>query len=585
MYRKNKYQTGDGNRVAFEEAEFNSRPTQRVLPYISPVANMGDSNLLDIATAIYGSAQSFKPENYYQQGSKESYGKYKIKNNSDQDYYINPEEFAKNPAGSNVFMDKTQKTDYYTTKMLQDRSKSAPELFANVTGYNSVTNTPTYEGKMKPGDIFESSEPNADYLGFLKGNGMYIPNATGNINSNGQFQFNNAPRPLTEPAYIQPKNLKRGGGIDNPGFKALPIEVQNKIIKKQGGNVYTDTMSDFYSNTYADEAMQEFGGEYNIEEEDVFLTPIELEKMEKGGGIPERYQRKGFTKVGAKKDSNRPGKKWMVLAKKGDQYKIVHGGFVGMKDYTQHRSEKRQDRFWDRMGGRNSAKAKDPFSPLYWHKRFGTWAEGGEPLLEYQTLGSWPPVGFDINNPMGLPNFQDPRFGQTGNYADYKGPQVGPSATSQIPDILTGNMGPYVGPEKTLPTVENVSSTAEQMYNGFNRFMDSKGVQTFGKIGAAAVNIARPLNRMLQAREEDARREDLKNAYLADNAFNTIGADLSGSQGDYDLNTGYLRPNDKVISRQGKYGLEIKDLGSDVVDIDDDLFAELKAAGVDIRLL
>ena len=30
------------------------------------------------------------------------------------------------------------------------------------------------------------------------------------------------------------------------------------------------------------------------------------------------------------------------------------------------------------MGGRNGPKAKDPFSPLYWHKRFGTWAEGGE---------------------------------------------------------------------------------------------------------------------------------------------------------------------------------------------------------------
>jgi hypothetical protein len=30
------------------------------------------------------------------------------------------------------------------------------------------------------------------------------------------------------------------------------------------------------------------------------------------------------------------------------------------------------------MGGKNSAKATDPFSPLYWHKRFGTWQEGGQ---------------------------------------------------------------------------------------------------------------------------------------------------------------------------------------------------------------
>lgn len=106
----------------------------------------------------------------------------------------------------------------------------------------------------------------------------------------------------------------------------------------------------------------------------------------KGGSIPERYKKMGFNKVGVKKKSTRPGKKWMVLAKKGDKYKVVHGGYKGMKDFTQHKNKKRQKRFWDRMGGKDSAKAKDPFSPLYWHKRFGTWEAGGE-LDEYQTKG------------------------------------------------------------------------------------------------------------------------------------------------------------------------------------------------------
>lgn len=112
----------------------------------------------------------------------------------------------------------------------------------------------------------------------------------------------------------------------------------------------------------------------------------EMEEM-RNGGIPNRYKNMGFNKVGVKKKSNRPGKKWMVLAKKGDKYKVVHGGYKGMKDFTQHRNENRRDRFWNRMGGRNSAKATDPFSPLYWHKRFGTWAEGGEPQNEgFQAL-------------------------------------------------------------------------------------------------------------------------------------------------------------------------------------------------------
>lgn len=115
--------------------------------------------------------------------------------------------------------------------------------------------------------------------------------------------------------------------------------------------------------------------------------PADMDEYALGGGIPERYKNMGFNKVGVKKESNRPGKKWMVLAKKGDKYKVVHGGYKGMKDFTQHGSEKRKDHFWDRMGGRDSAKAKDPFSPLYWHKKFGTWAEGGEPQNEgFQAL-------------------------------------------------------------------------------------------------------------------------------------------------------------------------------------------------------
>ena len=112
--------------------------------------------------------------------------------------------------------------------------------------------------------------------------------------------------------------------------------------------------------------------------EDYFKNLYPLTEYNKGGGIPERYRNMGFTNVGAKKQSTRPGKKWMVLAKKGDDYKVVHGGYKGMQDFKQHHSEQRKENFWSRMGGRNSSKATDPFSPLYWHKRFGTWEQGGE---------------------------------------------------------------------------------------------------------------------------------------------------------------------------------------------------------------
>jgi len=137
------------------------------------------------------------------------------------------------------------------------------------------------------------------------------------------------------------------------------------------------TLADDYLNSVSDYMQYNEGNDNEEEEKDSDMTMGEMEEM-KMGGIPQRYKNRGFTKVGVKRKSDRAGKKWMVLAKKDDKYKIVHGGYVGMKDFSQHHSEKRKDNFWNRMGGRDSAKANDPFSPLYWHKRFGTWAYGGD---------------------------------------------------------------------------------------------------------------------------------------------------------------------------------------------------------------
>lgn len=130
-----------------------------------------------------------------------------------------------------------------------------------------------------------------------------------------------------------------------------------------------------------------------------------IKKMEDGGSIPERYRNMGFSRVGQKKASTNEGKKWMVLAKKGDQYKVVHGGYKGMQDFKQHGSEQRKENFWNRMGGRNSSKATDPFSPLYWHKRLGTWEEGGQ-LPQYED-GGWIDKIIEMFNPLSWFNSED----------------------------------------------------------------------------------------------------------------------------------------------------------------------------------
>ena len=180
----------------------------------------------------------------------------------------------------------------------------------------------------------------------------------------------------------KPKSMKDGGDPD--GEMALgQIDATIEKLQKLRQFIQPDsdlepwvnsklTLMDDYSAAVSDYMT------HNPEAHEEMEEPqgLPMEEM-KNGGIPQRYKNMGFTHVGQKKQGD--GKhKWKVLAKKGDQYKVVQGGWRGMQDFSQHHSEKRKERFWDRMGGRNSSKATDPFSPLYWHKRFGTWEEGGE---------------------------------------------------------------------------------------------------------------------------------------------------------------------------------------------------------------
>jgi hypothetical protein len=94
-----------------------------------------------------------------------------------------------------------------------------------------------------------------------------------------------------------------------------------------------------------------------------------------------------------------------------------------------------------------------------------------------------------------------------------------------------------------------------------------KVANTLDKIGTTAVNIAKPITRYLRQRQERKRRRRMGLGYLSDNVFSPTDADLSGSKGDYDPNTGIFRPDDKVISRLGRYGTELPqaDIGTEFV--------------------
>lgn len=65
--------------------------------------------------------------------------------------------------------------------------------------------------------------------------------------------------------------------------------------------------------------------------------------------------------------------KKMVLAKKGDEVKLVKFGLRGMQDYTQHHDAKRRDNYLARSGGIKNKSGEltknDPFSANYWARK------------------------------------------------------------------------------------------------------------------------------------------------------------------------------------------------------------------------
>jgi len=63
----------------------------------------------------------------------------------------------------------------------------------------------------------------------------------------------------------------------------------------------------------------------------------------------------------------------MVLAKKGDQLKVVHFGDSSMQDFRQHKDPERRKSFLARSGGIKNKSGEltknDKFSANYWSRK------------------------------------------------------------------------------------------------------------------------------------------------------------------------------------------------------------------------
>lgn len=83
------------------------------------------------------------------------------------------------------------------------------------------------------------------------------------------------------------------------------------------------------------------------------------------------YEFEGYNKP--KKAPAGAKEKMMVLAKKGDQVKLVRFGLRGMEDYTQHKDPERRANYLARSAGIKDKNGKatkdDKFSANYWARR------------------------------------------------------------------------------------------------------------------------------------------------------------------------------------------------------------------------
>jgi hypothetical protein len=84
------------------------------------------------------------------------------------------------------------------------------------------------------------------------------------------------------------------------------------------------------------------------------------------------YRRKVFPKYNSPIDSDRPGKKKMVLAKDGDKVKLLHFGHEKYQDYRTHKDKKRRANYLARSGGikdkNGNLTANNKLSSNFWSR-------------------------------------------------------------------------------------------------------------------------------------------------------------------------------------------------------------------------
>ena len=391
-------------------------------------------------------------------------------------------------------MTEDEKTQYYTGQMLDQRSALAPELFGQRT-YNQETGEWNLEGDPTlEGDIAEAANPDADYLGFRMKD-------------------------------IDPTSQE---------FKDDPWGLENVLTQDDEGDLTHTSGQTYTASTYE-------GMDDHLTVDDDPYSTYELPTQRHGGAAESVLKR------------------------------FISKAQLGSENLNEYGVRQR------RRSPRSQMDVKNPISHyqgggnLYTSQTENP-PDQTEPYLEQErdyTQGAWGGWGYgDVDH--GAMDYEpqiQPR--NVVEEEDLPATDPCPPCNGVVPERVDGDCPvceeEIIDNEEETIVEEDDDSTpggkrttnqwATDTYNKGRRFMDSKGMQIFDKTAAGIVNIGKPVNRMLEQRQERKRLEGMKRWTLGDNQFAV--AEDEGNRGDTDVNTGARFQNKRVRSRQGKYGTEL----------------------------
>ena len=544
---------------------------------------IGDNPMLSLIHAVGTTINSFKGENYYDPGTKEDYMKLSITNPTDQDMYINPTQFEKSPNKPWKYLeDQEQVVEREFQQHLDDRHERNPEKYAKVNDFDSdlyeETGHLNYEDGPKQGDLIEEQFPEATHLNWNvdPNTGQYttahsymqeadddLPATQFNIgDSNYQAHAYPTPKVNTQsqdlsedadgdgvPDYLTPTQERYGRelpkaqsslnldlyqsqgilGSEGQGYNPLSNVTLDNNISNQNFGTYgavnsNDSMQSPESQPFYDISDQLYASTQNVartqEKWDAFNADFN-----------ERLQNPSLSMLDTKTD---------ILEAPSLNQDLLNQT-QKISDMAYHREARLDGRtFTDDQGNEQIIKSTEEIQDSI-DESNAKMQEVVDEIPEYEgtqealdDLAKSEELGFDSRE----------------DYKDFEKQQEEEELARELrtEDIKDANK-------------DNQPSTADKLWNLKNRIVDSKAGQTFSKIGAGAVRIAKPLNKILADKEARKRKADMmNNAYLSDNMVASTDADITGSKGNYDANTGLFRPDDKVIAGttgSARYGSEL----------------------------